>query len=745
MKKKKVRFIEYVNVPEYDAKTGIWSTVTFESKEDFKDFLRSIFVEDGPETGYQFDDSTLFNPEGIKWLETGSFCNYVDMSKDYITYWDTQKERCRKGVIIHGKNGRTWYLTRDYYMWVNFLPIFHKDKKEILFPDIYDGQYHIALAEKLAELEGKHIALLKKRQYAMSYYHMAKLINQIWFEEGVTLKLLAFAEDHINDKGSWAFLNEYRDFLNEHTAWYRNFEPDKVMAWQQRIKTTVNGRDQYKGLKGRLLGITTKQSPTKGVGGPSAYIMAEESGINSTLDTTYGYAKSALEDGPMSTVGQFIAYGSVGDLKECEPLKKFMFKPKVNGFFSVTTRLMDEKEIPEEAGLFIPETWNMKPFIDKNGNSLVKEAKTALLAKRAVQEAELEPDAYQLEVSQHPLYIAEAFAHRDEAVFPIAILNEQIKRIENNTYSEEWVDLEENEKGEIVIKKSKRTPITDFPIDPKMVNKEGVIQMYERPDKNISWGTYYASIDPVGQGSTTSSVSLCSIIVYKVPTEVISHTDDGKVTSRIEGDKIVCVWAGRFDDVNETHKRLELIIRLYQAYTLIENNVSLFIQYMILHKKHHFLVQKNQVLFLKEQSSDNGHSDFGWRNAGTLFKDNLIPYAKKFISTKMDTKKDSDGEVLRIIYGVERIPDKMILIEAKEYRHRSATQKKINVDRLVTFCALVAFVEIQLSNSGYNKKVEYTKKLENQQNKIKFKLTPFVHLNQKNTKTTRRNPFSHIR
>lgn len=744
--KRKQKFVYWEDIPEYDGKAGEWNKVSFESKQDFNDFLRSIFVEDGPETGYQFDETTkIFNEEGRKWLKHGHYCEYVDLSRDFINYWDRQTELCRKGIIVHGKNGRTWYLTRDYYMWLNFLPIFHKDKKEFLFPNIYDGQYHTALAEKIAELEGKHFAMVKRRQYAMSYYHMAKLINQIWFEKGVTLKLLSYLEDYINDKGSWAFLNEYRDFLNQETAWYRYFDPDKTGAWQQRIKTTVNGRDSYQGRKGRLLGITTKQSPSKGVGGASLYVMCEEAGINPTLDTTLGFAKAGLEDGPFNLVGQFIAFGSVGDLKECDPLKDMIYKPDKHRMFKVTTKLFDEKEIPTETGFFIPVTWNMTGFTDEYGNSDVKGAKAALLNLREQQKVNMDPDKYQLEVSQNPVYIAEAFAHRDEAVFPINLIDAQIKRIEDGEYSEEWVELEENEKGEIIIKKSKKTPIKDFPIDPKTVDKEGVIQMFERPDKNPGWGTYYASIDPVGQGVALNSVSLCSITVYKAPTEVIIHNEDSTVSSRFEGDKIVCTWCGRFDDLNKTHKRLELIIRIYNAWTLIENNVSLFIQYMIHNKKQHYLVPKNQVLFLKELDSDSGHSDYGWRNVSTIFKDNLVPYAKQFMSEERDIKTNPDGSIIRIVYGIERIPDKMILIEAKQYRHKSSTQKKINVDRLVSFCALVAFAQIQLSNRGYNKRLEDTKKLENQQNKIKFKLTPFVHLSNNNTKIKRRSPFSHLK
>ena len=134
-------------------------------------------------------------------------------------------------------------------MWLNFLPIFDKEQQIFDFAKIRDAQYHMALYELLAELNYKHVAILKKRQIASSYFHMAKLLNQIWFESGVTLKIGASLKDYINEKGSWKFLDEYAAFLNEHTAWYRPMTPHKVMMWQQKIEVRKGDRKNEVGLK----------------------------------------------------------------------------------------------------------------------------------------------------------------------------------------------------------------------------------------------------------------------------------------------------------------------------------------------------------------------------------------------------------------------------------------------------------------------------------------------------------------
>ena len=74
----------------------------------------------------------------------------------------------------------------------------------------------------------------------------------------------------------------------------------------------------------------------------------------------------------MMTTGQFIAAGSVGDLDQCESIKKMIIHPQANGIYAVKTNLMDDKGTIGIAGLFIPEQWSMPPYIDNYGNSLIK-------------------------------------------------------------------------------------------------------------------------------------------------------------------------------------------------------------------------------------------------------------------------------------------------------------------------------------------------------------------------------------
>ncbi len=723
-------------IPTYN--NGKWTTTLFD-EEEFRQFLVGLFKEPGK---YQFDETSFkFNQEARTFNDKGFYCDKPFRSKDFIKYWNDEKDKCREGVIY--KSGdKTWYLTRDYYMWLNFLPIFDKEEKKYGFAKVRDAQYHMALYEILAELHNKHCAIFKKRQIASSYFHMAKIINQYWFEAGSVCKIGASLKDYINDKGSWKFLDEYKDFLNEHTAWYRPSNPEKVLLWQQQIEVKVGNRKTKRGLKSKIQGASFEKNATTGVGGPTTYFFHEEAGIAPKMMDTYEYLRPAMTSG-MLTTGVFIAAGSVGDLDQCNPLKEMILNPTVNDIYAVESNLLDKDGTIGLSGLFIPEQWSMPPHIDEYGNSKIEEALEAIFIEREKWKDELNPEQYQLRISQKPTNIAEGFAYRKESIFPQGLLSKQLKRIEDKEYSYDFIELERDEKG-IVAKRSNKMPISQFPVNKKQADKTGVLVVWEKPTKNPEFGTYYASIDPVSEGKTTTSDSLCSIFVYKNPVEVTRETSNGLETF-IERDKIVASWCGRYDDINKTHEQLEKIVEWYNAWTVVENNISLFIQHMISRRKQKYLVPKQQILFLKDLGSNRTvYQEYGWKNTGTLFKSHLISYGLEFLREVTDEETDQNGQVTAQTFGVERIPDPMLIKEMLAY------YPGLNVDRMVSFCALIAFAKVQQSNRGYSKRRESdsVKPLDNSQNLFKLKYSPFSNIGRKASKTSikkRRSGFKNFR
>ena len=194
-----------------------------------------------------------------------------------------------------------------------------------------------------------------------------------------------------------------------------------------------------------------------------------------------------------------------------------------------------------------------------------------------------------------------------------------------------------------------------------------------------------------------------------------------------------------------THERLELIIEWYNAWTIIENNISLFIQYMIGKNKQKYLVPKDQIMFLKDLGANrNVYQDYGWKNTGVLFKTHLLSYLIQFLMEELDRETKTDGTVVKIKYGIERIPDIMAMVEMGAY------EEGLNVDRLVALAALIAFAKVQESNRGYKRRVDNLDKkhLQKSENLYKLQHTPFRHIGKGgngNGGKPPRNPYKNLR
>jgi len=89
----------YKKIPKYQ--DGEWGYKEFETKEDFNTYLLNIFKEPGQ---YNFDETALlFNEQAVLFNSQGFYCDKPFRSKDYIKYWNDEKEKCREGVLFIGK------------------------------------------------------------------------------------------------------------------------------------------------------------------------------------------------------------------------------------------------------------------------------------------------------------------------------------------------------------------------------------------------------------------------------------------------------------------------------------------------------------------------------------------------------------------------------------------------------------------------------------------------------------------
>jgi len=714
----------YTKIPTWSRDTG-WTYTVFQTKQDLITLVESVFKVPGT---CDFDEcSAMFNEHATFFNNNGTYTLSPSGSKDWITYWETEKEKCRKGVIF--KNGdKIWYLPRFYYHWINFLQLYNKKDKKFSFPEIRDVQYYIAIYLTLCQLHGKHAVILKRRQVAASFLILAKMYNRHIFEEGYVGKVMASNKNYlIGNNGTWKYLNMYHNFNNLHTAWACENNPGKDLAWKQAQQITLpDGRKSHIGTGASITGLTLDQDPKGGVGGATDDGFYEEGGVAPEADVTYNYMLEAMKEGA-ETTGLFILSGSVGDLSQCKPLKKFMDDPEGNGFLGIKTDLIDEHGTIGESGLVVVGQWGYYPYIDQYGNSMVSESLEHINKEYDRLKKTKSAEDYQIMISQMPRNIKEAFAIRTVSIFPAKYTAAQQRRIENKTYYLEHLDLERQEDESIKAVPATRSPCSFRTTSKTDADKRGCLVVHERPRKNAPWMTYYAAIDPVEKGDTKTSDSLASIYVYM---SAITINEDGKLF--VEGNKLVAEWVGRYDDLDDTNEMLSMVVEWYNAFTMCENNIGTFIQHMRVKKRQRYLGRKSDMIFDREvnHSSENlQFQEYGVHMTEQLWKE-LLEFAIEFLSQKLSTKtrvvEGEDKETVK--YGVERIPFIELIAEMQEYNPKG------NWDRLKTFGILCGFLKAQEAKLGKLSKTEPVVRDEKTEEEIKRTIREML----------TRSPFNHM-
>ena len=703
--------VTYADIPTFDCVKQEWSYTSFKNQLAFAIYLDSLWSD---ECDYKFDeDSRWFNEKGRYFEEHGYYTDLPLHSTDRKEFWKKEGEKCVRGVIIRGRN-REWYLTREYYFVLNFGRIANKERGDRdTFLDVRDIQYHLCLYEKRAEVHHKHAILTKKRQMASSLIHCAKIVNKYWFDRNSVCKMFASDTTFINtEDGIWKFLNKYRDFLNTHTDWYRASLPDEEFSWMQRREVKVKGQKTYKGRNSVISGITLKNSATKGVGGACSYGYHEEAGIAPRLDATYGFFRPAVESG-IYTTGMFIAAGSVGDLKDCQPLKRYMYSPTSNGFLAVNSTWVTKDRVPTKVGLYIPEHWGMPGFIDEYGNSKVDEAYNYVVKyhRSLKDDPKVSTEDYQREISQHPVFMDAAFKHGHISYFPVDLLENQQERIELKNREDKWIYkpqkglLTEDTNGKVILSSYAIPAEHQYPIKPEWPDKRGVVTIYEPPDEIIEKFTYFAGVDTIEADITTTSESVFSIDIFKTAIEV-TYQEGDKIKTRIEGDKLVATYRGRFDNTEKTNEQGWLLIKMYNAFAFVERSKPNFINYMQRNgRAEKYLAKETDVPMFKDinfQKAGNTQSKFGFIiSPYNEMQKMLKAYTKEYLLAEYGyINKGNTDEVIRPLRGIDRIDDFWLLEELIQYNDDG------NFDRFISFSAAVMIAKIYQQNRIIKRKSE---------------------------------------
>ena len=651
-------------IPEYNSKTNTWTKKEFAEYSEFLSFLQSNFKLPG---SYNFTNTHHWRKPAIYFEEHNRYTPY-ELNSNEAGQWFDFQESLFDGFICDSV-----YVPGDFYFYLNFCPIYDKIKDKNCFPTLWDSDYHYYMYLELAWYSSKDAICVKLRQKGYSLKHVSRLIKKFIFGKSLKLKIVGHDEAYVLDE--WTILEGYKAFLDEHTVWYRNLNPSEVLNWENKIDVTEGFTKKKKISKGRktvLKGYTVKTNSTKAVGGPAKEIYCTEAGKFPNLDKFVGFARPNIQMGSVKT-GMIVACGAVGELKDCEPLRKYIFSPQDNGFLGVP----DLQDSNQTTGFFCPYYWNYayedattKSVIycyDKDGNSDIETAKHYIKIE-AEQQKKKSITEYKLWKSQYPETLRDAFDLRDDNIFPVEDISKQLSKLE--MYNPILVEIKKVGDRDLKHFFAKDLDIVrDYPVKPSTV-RSGAVVMFEPPKENAPSGLYYAGVDPIKQIRTVSSDSLMSCYIFKA-----AHQIDNEFFQEVP----VAWYCGRHEDPEKTYFTVSNMLRYYNAKAVIENDSREFITWMILKNNQDLMYRRSELTMSNDVVRvSNIFDDFGVTTGSGKMKEYYWTLINKYLGEVIETDFMPDGTPVERL-GIERIKDYMLLKEL------SIFHDKRNVDRMIAF------------------------------------------------------------
>jgi len=386
-----------------------------------------------------------------------------------------------------------------------------------------------------------------------------------------------------------------------------------------------------------------------------------------------------------------ILTGTSGDIKKSSDAEKFFMNPEAYNFIAVELpeegniktgvfisglRRMEGKYkttladyVQTENGILIPQNSELTKVEFYNSDFTKAEA---VIDDERLQ-ASKSPDATALlkATMYYPKNTKELFLVDDGNNFPAEAIQEHLAYLQANPELQgQVVNLYRDTANKVKVSfNTNKKPITDFPLklDDK-TSKDAPVVIYEMPIENPPAYLYISGADPYNQSNSKWSSSLGSCYIYKRTYDPINGSFERR---------IVASYTARPESLKQWHETVELLLELYNAVCLPENEAATFIQYFDSKNKSHVLADGYN--FLKEISPSTSITG---RVKGLPATTKVQKYYKELVyqycMEEVTISMDKEGNQIKKL-GITRIADIALLKEL------AAFTEKGNYDRYVAF------------------------------------------------------------
>lgn len=650
-------------------------------------------------------DTDKFRQAAIFFQQHGCYTLAPRGTTDYNKYWEQETDRCINGYTAPDGEGITGYN----YFYLNYSPIMRlkeeeytdregnlrKRRRRILeFPSFWDYDYYYFCAIEQAELEGKHMAVLKCRQRGYSFKGGSMLVRNYMLIPGSKNFAIASEQKFLIGDGLLTKAWQIMDFLDKHTEWAKQRLVSTRMERTSGYKITDEfGKQTEQGYLSSITGITLKNDPERVRGTRAKLVLWEEGGKFPSLLDAWRIEQPSVETDDGKAFGLMIAFGTGGtEGASFEGLKELFYKPKSYNVLSFPN-IWDEGRENTECAFFVPAYSNLESFdddgnqvyMDRDGNSYKEKAIENLIDQRnKVKDGGASQQSIDRFISERPIRPAEAVLELGKNIFPRKLLMDQLTRIRTNKKLQSMkhiVDLEWDGNGQVKATEKPSGDITNYPLK-KGDKPHGSVVIWEYPVKDPPLGLYIGGCDPYDHDDSFTN-SLGSTFIFKRVRAGEAWTD-----------VIVAEYSGRPDTAEEYYENVRKLLTFYNARLLFENE------------------RKGIYPYFTNKHCDYLLADQPDKIISEVFKDSKVQRRKGCHMTKQ-IRAYGEGLILEWLLdefeeghpNVERVYSEPLIEELIE------NDGVRNVDRVIALCMVMIYREelyqVKVSSAKeQNKQVE---------------------------------------
>ena len=522
------------------------------------------------------------------------------------------------------------------------------------------------------------------------------------------------------------FMEEYQK--ENFGAWGENDDFIPGFFFQNTLGTLVvnNNKSPYRaeylykeggvekvGGKGtKLIHVTYESNSEAAVGTRPMISEIEEVGLATNLLQMWASNETTLIR--RNKFGSQLGTGTGGSMEKIEEPKVIFEDPD-----SYTCLGFDDlwENRKKPIGLFIPAYYQDDSFRDENGNQDIEKAYEVEMYERAIRGQADNSFALDGYMMARPLVPSEMFLSGQSNIFPIAMLRDQLNKVEIQELYETY-----SFKGELEWNKTKTgvilnvdinnrlKPILSTNLDGYKNNLKGCCVFYEAPEEKVPDPTQKRSLykvvyDPYrddGEGT-----SLASIIVYKGISE----------NNWAEGlqDDIVAEYIGRLDRVDDVHEIAVQLAIYYNAKIMVETNIADFIRYCKREGWAYLLQAKPTDAIAAAVKNPGKKYDVGIDMTSPALQEQAEQLWRQWLLTEWKTL---DNGV--ILYNLNKLKSPMILKQLIQYNRKGNFDHISSLKLLALWLSQERRVPIQQSSevakegiNTYFNKMQISKKSAN--------------------------------